>query len=48
MECYGSVWEPGFVGGEQKRQDNGCNLLLIQYMCNYRLISYIMCHLICL
>jgi len=24
----GSVWEPGFVGGEQKRQDNGCNILI--------------------
>ena len=47
MNASRSVWEPGFVGGERKRQDNGCNLLLIQYICNYRLISYMMCHITC-
>jgi len=41
------VWEPGFVGRERQRQDNGCNLFLIEYIYIYRLISYMMCHLTC-
>ena len=43
MNANGSVWEPGFAEGEQQRQGNGCNLFLIQYICNYRLISYMIC-----